>query len=198
MLRPVLGGALAALAFSFPAAALAQRLTPTVVAVVDTDRILRECTACRAAQAQLQTQLTTLQQRQQTLAAPLRTEAEAVQAAVRALPAGRQPDAALSKRITDLQARQNTANQELGRGEQNIQSIQAHVVQQLTTRLQPIINQVMTTRGASIVVSRGAVLSVAPAIDVTNDVLTQLNAALPAVSVTPLPQQPAPAQPTGR
>ena len=191
MTKPILLAALAA-AVAIPAAAPAQRLNPAVVAVVDTSRIYNECTACRAAQGQLNTQLQTLRTRAQTLSAPLQTDAQGIQTAVNALN-GKQPDAALQQRITSLQQRQNTANQELTRGEQNIRSIQAHVAQQINTRLQPIINQVMQARGAALVVEKGATLAVSPSIDVTGDVLTQLNTALPSVSVTPLPQQAAPA-----
>ena len=185
-------------AFASPAAA--QRLNPAAIAVVDTDRILRECTACKAAQAQLQTQVTQLQQRQQQLSAPLQTEAQQLQQQVGALQ-GKQPDAALQQRIQALQVRQNQANEELGRGEQNVRSIQANVLQQINAKLGPIVNAVMGTRGASLVVDRGSVLAAAPTVDVTNDVLAQLNQQLPTVSVTPLPQAQQPAQrqqPQGR
>lgn len=182
--------AMAALVLLAPVAASAQRLSPAVVAVVDTDRILRECTACRAAQATLQGQVQQLQTRQQQLAAPLQTEAQSLQTAVGALQ-GKQPDAALQARIQSLQTRQQSANQELGRQEQTLRSTQQHVVQQINTRLGPIINGQLATTGATIIVDRGAALAVAPAIDITNAVLAQLNQQLPSVSVTPLPQQPA-------
>lgn len=191
--------ALAALALS-AAPAVAQKLPNATIAVVDTDRILRECTACRAAQTQLQAQVQQLQQRQQTLAAPLQTEAQQLQTQVQALQ-GKQPDAALQQRIQALQTRQNQANEELSRGEQNLRSIQQHVLQQINQRLGPIIDATLTARGASVVLDRGSVLAVAPTVDLTNDVLAQLNTQLPSVSVTPLPQpaqQPAQQQPQGR
>ncbi len=198
-MRNLTMAAVTALALLAPAAASAQRLNPAVVAVVDTDRILRECTACRAAQTQLQTQLTTLQQRQQALAGPIQTEAQSIQTAVQAL-AGKQPDAALQGRITALQQRQNTANQELGRQEQTLRSTQQHVVQQINTRLGPIIQAQLAPTGASIIVDRNATLAAVPAVDITNTVLAALNQQLPSVSVTPLPQQAQPAQqqPQGR
>lgn len=180
--------------------AVAQRLNPAVVAVVDTDRVLRECTACRAAQTQLQTQVQQLQQRQQQLAAPLQTEGQQLQQQVQALQ-GKAPDAGLQQRIQALQTRQNAANEELGRGEQNLRSIQAHVLQQINAKLGPIVNGMLASRGATVVVDRGSVLAAVPTIDVTNDVLAQLNQQLPSVSVTPLPaqaQQPAQQQPQGR
>lgn len=186
----------AALAALVPAAAPAQRLNPAVVAVVDTQRIFSECTACTAAQTQLQSQLDALRTRAQTLAQPLQTEQQSIQTAVNALN-GKQPDAALTQRIQSLQTRQNQANQEIQQGEQNIRSTQAHVAQQITQRLNPILNTVMQNRGATVVLDKGNTLAASAAIDVTNDVMAQLNQQLPSVSVTPLPQQ-QPAQPTGR
>ena len=107
--------------------ALAQRAPAAVVVVVDTDRVYRECNACRTAQTQLQSQVTGLRNRQQALEAQLRPEGQAIQTAVNAL-AGKQPDAALTNRVKAFQQRQEQANQELARGQQNIQSIQANVV----------------------------------------------------------------------
>jgi len=190
------GAALAVLAAAIPAAAPAQRLSPAIVAVVDTGRVFRECTACRAALTQLQTQQTQLRTRAQQLGQPLQTEGQAIQTAINALN-GKQPDAALQQRITAFQSRQNSAAQEIQRGEQNLQSIQANVNQQIGNRLGPIVNQVMAARGATVVVDKQATLANSAAIDVTADVLAQLNQQLPSVSVTPLPQQQQ-QQPTGR
>jgi Skp family chaperone for outer membrane proteins len=193
-----IGSALAALSLAIPAAAPAQRLGAAVVAVVDTDRISRECNACRAAATQLQTQGTTLRTRAQTLQQQLQTQGAPIQTAVNAL-SGKQPDAALQQRITAFQTQQRNAEQELARGEQNLRSVQAHVQQQIGTRLVPIITTVAQARGANIAVDRSAALFAAPALDITNEVLTQLNTQLPSVSVTPLPQQPGQAaQPPGR
>jgi Skp family chaperone for outer membrane proteins len=189
--------AASAISVALAAPAAAQRLSPAVVAVVDTDRISRECTACRAAQTQLQTQGTTLRTRAQTLQTQLRTAGQPIQTAVNALN-GKQPDAALQGRITAYQTQQNNAAQEIERGEQNFRSIQANVSRQISERLIPIINTVSGTRGASVTVDRGAVLFAAPTLDITNDVLAQLNQQLPSVSVTPLPAAPQAARPQGR
>jgi len=184
-------GAATALALAAPAAVPAQgRIGPAVVAVVDTDRISRECTACRAAQTQLQAQTNTLRTRAQQIQQQLRTTGQPIQTAVNAL-GGKQPDAALQARITAYQTQERNAQQELARGEQNLRSTTLHVQQQIGTRLQPIINTLMQSRGANIVVDRSTTLANAPALDITNDVLARLNQQVPSVSVTPLPQQPA-------
>lgn len=182
------GTALAVLAAAVPAAAPAQRIGPAVVAVVDTDRISRECTACRAAAQQLQTQEATLRTRAQALQTQLQTEGQPIQTAVNALN-GRQPDAALQQRITAFQTKERSAQQELATGQRNLQSTQLNVNQQIGARLVPIITSVAQARGANMAVDRGSALFAAPALDITNDVLTQLNQQLPSVSVTPLPQQ---------
>ena len=193
------GAALAAIALAVPAAAPAQKAPAAAIVVVDMDRVYQECTACRAANAQLQTQLQQIQQRAQQLAAPIQTEGTSIQTAVRALN-GRQPDAALQARITALQTKQNQGNQEIQGREQTLRSMQANVAQQINARLNPIITQVMTARGANVALDVNATLARAQGLDVTADVLTQLNQQLPSVTVAPLPagQQPAQQQPQGR
>ena len=184
-------------ASALAAPAVAQRAPAAVVIVVDTARVYRDCNACKTAQTQLTSQVNALRTRQQTLEGQLRPEGQAIQTAVTAL-AGKQPDTALQNRIKAFQQRQEQANQELSRSQQNIQSIQANVVRQINERLQPIINQVMTQKGANIAVDQEATLGHAQAVNVTNDVLAALNTALPSVSLTPLPQQQPQQTPQGR
>jgi Skp family chaperone for outer membrane proteins len=187
----ILAAALTASAIALPTAAVAQRAPAAVIVVVDNGRIFEECTACRAAVTQLQTQATQLQSRQQALVGPLRTEAQSIQTAAEALK-GAQPGAALQARARALQTRQDAANAELQRLQQNLQSSQQNVRRQIEARLGPIISSVMTARGANVAVDTEATLARSPSLDVTNEVLAQLNTQLPAVSVTPLPQQAAP------
>ena len=169
-----------------PSAAMAQQRGG--VLVVDTDRILAECTACRAAATQLQSQATTLRNRAQTLQQQLTTEGQPLQTSVNAL-SGKAPDAALKARIEAFQRKEAAARQEVANGERNLQSIQAHVQQQLGTRLIAIVEQSRARRGAAIAIARGSTLASDTTADITGEVLTALNQQLPAVSVTPLPQQ---------
>jgi outer membrane protein len=189
--------ALAASALAFPSVAVAQRAPAAVVVVVDSDTIYRDCTACRTAQASLKSRVATLQTRQQTLANQLRPEGQAIQAAIQALN-GKAPDAALRTRAEAFQKKQDDANQELSRGQQNLQSIQANVVRQINERLNPVITQVMAARGANIAVDVDATLGHTQGVDVTAEVLAALNRALPSVTLAPLPQQAQQQQPQGR
>jgi len=199
------GAAMAALSLALPGVAQAQRTPNAVIVVVDSDRIFRECTACKAAQTQLQGMVTSARTRATQLGQPLQTEAQSIEQAAAALrnqtgAARTAAETALNTRMQQFQQRQTTAQQEVARLEQNIQSTQQNVLRQINVRLNPIITQVMNARNANLALDVSATLARAGALDVTNDVMTALNAALPSVSVTPLPaaQQPAQPQPQGR
>ncbi|MFN3388202.1 MAG: OmpH family outer membrane protein [Allosphingosinicella sp.] len=194
----VFGAAIAAFSLTVPGTASAQRNASPIL-VVDIGRVSTECTACRAAQQQIQTQATQLQQRQQQLAQQLQAQGQPLETAVNALN-GKQPDAALQQRIQTFENQRTAAAQELqGRGQQ-IESTSAHVNQQITDRLRLILEQIRASRNASVVLGKGGTWASAPAVDVTNEALTALNQQLPSVSITPLPQpaQPAQPQPQGR
>ena len=190
----------AALAASvLPTVASAQAVPAAVVAVVDLDRVTSECNACKTANAALRSQLTALQSRQQALATPLETEQKSIQAAIDALPQGKEPDAALQTRIKSWQSRRDQGAQEIARGEQQLQRNQAYVNKQVHDKLGPIYQQVMQRRGANIMIDVGATLATATSVDVTNDVIAALNSAMPTLQTTaPAQATPQRQQPQGR
>lgn len=179
---------------AIPGTASAQR---AAILIVDTDRILNECTACRAASTQLQSQVQQGRTRAQQLEASLKPEAVTLEKAVQAL-GNKQPDAALQQRVNAFRTKQQQGATELQNRERSIQSTQQHVQQQIGTRLVQVVEQSRARRQASVVLSKGSTLASDNAIDITGEVLAALNQLLPAVSVTPLPQQQQPARPQGR
>jgi Skp family chaperone for outer membrane proteins len=166
-----------------------------VVGVVDTDRIMRECTACVAANTQLQAQLTQLQQRAQALRTPIQTEGQAIETALRALPQGQSPDQALTQRITAFQTQQQAAQTEIGTRQQQVERNVAFVRQQVGQRIEPAIQQVMQQRGATIAVDAAATLAISPTVDITAAVLAIVNQNTTPLNVNAPPPQQAPAQP---
>jgi Skp family chaperone for outer membrane proteins len=192
MNKKLLGAAIAAFAITAPAVALAQ--SGPAVLVVDIERIGAECNACKVAGGQFQAIYTQAQQRGQALNAQLLAARTPIQTAVNALN-GKAPDAALQAKITAYQAQENSAGQELNATQQRLQSIQANIQRQIGEKLGPITDAVLKARGAQIVLARNSTLANADSVDVTNDVLAQINAQLPSISVTPLPQPPAAAAP---
>jgi outer membrane protein len=192
MKKIILGATFSALALGVPGIAHAQKVPAAVVVVVDTDRVYRECTACVSAQTQLQALVTSSRNRAQELGQPLQTERQSLEEAAQALrnqtgSARTSGETALNTRLQAFQQKQTAAQQELAQLEQNIQSTQANVLRQINERLNPVISQVMSARGANVALDTNATLARGANLDVTNQVLAQLNAALPSVSVTPLP-----------
>ena len=190
----VLSAALAAAIMAVAAPAAAQNVPAATIAIVDLERVTSECTACKTANAALQSQVNALRARQTALATPLEAESKALQAAVNAL-GSRQPDAALQARITAFQTKQQQGSQEIVRQQQQIQRNQAYIQQQIGTKLGPIYQQVMQRRGANVMLEIGSTLASGGSLNVTNDVLAALNAALPRIQTTAPAQQ---QQPQGR
>ncbi len=170
--------ALAAMALAAPGMGQAQQLPPAVIAVVNIESIIdgpSACTSCAAANAQIQGQVTQLQQRAQQLQSQLQAEETQLQTAINALPQGQQPDAALQARIQTFQALQQSSNNEIAARRDQIQRNVAFLHQQEGQRLQPALATIMTQRGATMVVDRAAALEVSPAVDVTAQVLAIMN-----------------------
>src|SRR6478672_11633807 len=102
-----------------PTAASAQAVPAAVIAVVDLERVTASCNACKTANAALTSQVNALKTRQQTLAAPLSTEGQALEAAGKALN-GKAPDAALQARAKAYQTKLQQAQQEMARRGANV------------------------------------------------------------------------------
>lgn len=180
----------AVLAAAAPASA--QQVGPSKVAVADLDRITRECNACKTAGAALQQQVQAYEARAQQLQGQLRPEAQYLDGAIKAL-AGKEPDAALKTRIENFQKSQQAAGQELQGQQQTIQRNQAYVREQLLEKLQTLYVPTMTKRGANVLVETGTTLAYDPSLDVTNDLLAAVNAALTTLNPVAPAQQAAPA-----
>jgi Skp family chaperone for outer membrane proteins len=183
MNKILISGAIFALAL--PTAVSAQAAGS--ILIVDSDRVMSECTACKSAASQLQSKQATLRARAQTLQTQLQTEGKPIQAAVDALN-GKAPDAALQAKITAFQTKERSAQQELATSTRTLESTAANVQQQIGSKLVTIVETVRARHSAAIVLAKNSTIANDNSIDVTNEVLTNLNTQLPAVSVTPLPQ----------
>jgi Skp family chaperone for outer membrane proteins len=181
---------------ALPQVAAAQNLPAPVIAVVDANRAASECNACRTAVTQLQQQAQGVQALRTQLSTPLQTEGQQLETAVRAL-AGKQPDAALTKRINDFRTKQQQAEQQIAGRVQTLERNQAYAVQQINTRLGPAIEAVQGRRRATVVLDTGSVLKFSPSIDVTADVIAELNRTLTSVATT-APAQTQQQNPQGR
>src|SRR5689334_9100530 len=178
-----------------PSAAMAQSLPSAVIAVVDVETVTNECNACKTAVATLRSQATAEDSREKALVGPLQAEQKSLQAAIDALPQGKEPDAALKARANAFQAKYEQAQQSAANGRAQLQRNSQYVNKQIADKLNPIFQQVMVRRGANILIEQGSTLATAKTVDVTGDVLAALNTALPSIATT---APAAPAQPQGR
>jgi Skp family chaperone for outer membrane proteins len=187
----VLFAAAAAAFFAVPTVAAAQALPAPVVAVVDVQKAMTTCNACKTALGQLEAQLKGLKTLQTSLQAPLQTEARALQTAANALN-GKPADAALSARVEAFEKKQADAQRQLQTREQAFQRNRSFVLQQINTKMEPVLTSVLARRNATVMLDAGTVIRFAPAIDVTNDVVAGLNTSLTSISTTAPAQAAAP------
>ena len=185
----LIGAAIGALAATTAIVAHAQPVPGAVIAVIDTDRIRANCTACVTVIATLRTQGQQLEARTSQLATPLQTEQQALQAVVGALPQGGQPDAALAARIQAFQRNQQAAETEIGQGRQRLQRNVQYIREQIDTAINAATPDIMRARGANIAIDRGVTIATAPTVDITDAVLGAVNARLTTIN----PNAPAPA-----
>ncbi len=170
------------IAGALPATVLAQAATPATIIVVDIERVVSQSAAGKAAMGEIQGKVTALQTRANALQGQLKTEADAIQAgqANKSL-AG----PALDTRVKAFGQKQQSAQQELGRLENEIQRSRQFVLQQISDGVGPIVSQIMKERGANIALPKGATLQHAASLDVTTEVISRLDKSLPKVSTTP-------------
>ena len=165
----------------------AQQRTPAaVIVVVDMERVVVQSAAGKQAQSEIQTRVTALQTRAKALEGQLKTEADAIQAgqANQSL-AG----PALETRVKAFGERQQAAQREVGQAESDIQRSRQFVLKQISDAVNPILTVVMREKGANLAMPVGATLQHGASLDVTAEVISRLDKALPRVSTTP-PAQP--------
>jgi len=192
MMKNASMSAVAALLLAMTSApAVAQTLSPPVIVIVDLDRVVNESAAGKTAATEIQGKISALQARANTLQTQLKTDADSIQAgqANKTL-AG----PALEQRAQAFGQKQRAAEQEVQRLEQDVQRSRQFVIKQINDAAQPIITQVMRERGASIALAEAATHQHSASLDVTSDVISRINTALPRVSTTP-PAAPAGTQP---
>jgi Skp family chaperone for outer membrane proteins len=170
------------IAGALPATVLAQAAPPATIIVVDVDRVVSQSAAGKQATSEIQAKVNALQSRANTLQGQLKTEADAIKAgqANKTL-AG----PAFDTRVQAFGQKEQSARQELGRLEGEIQRSRQFVLQQISDGVGPIVSQLMKERGANIALPKAATLQFSSGLDVTAEVISRLDKALPKVSTTP-------------
>ncbi|OBX18242.1 hypothetical protein A9995_12130 [Erythrobacter sp. QSSC1-22B] len=172
----------ASLAVAVFAAAPASAQVQGNIGVVNIPLAIAQTNALRTAFQQVgttyQTQITTIQQRQQqieTLLTQLDTNRdggldEAEQAAAQATPQWQQ--------IQQIE-------QEVGQLSNQIDLARVYALEQILRQYSPVLQQVVTQNQVQMVITPDAVIYSAPAADMTTKIVAALNTAVPSVQTTP-------------
>ncbi len=83
----------------------------------------------------------------------------------------------------DLQAKEQAFQRRVGDRQNQLQQALVNAQTQVEQTLTPILKELMSQRGANVLLDRGAVVYASGEIDITNDVIQRLDQALPHVKV---------------
>jgi outer membrane protein len=158
------------------------------VLVVNVGRVFEESAAGKAAIAQLRPQVDQLTQRQRSYQEQFQREERAIQQSAAQNQPGKAPAtpiATLQQRARDLQQREQTANTELQGRQQALQASDNSVRRQILEGMTPIVNALLKEHNASVAIPTSVALGNVAGVDVTTDVISRLDRALPRVSTTP-------------
>lgn len=102
----------------------------------------------------------------------------------------------LQTQATTLRTRQEAAQKELNTIYMPVAKAQAFAEEQIYGKLDAAIKSAMTKKKIALVLSPQAAVSYQPVADITNDIVAELNTAIPSASITP-PANWQPGQPAG-
>ncbi|RVT42094.1 OmpH family outer membrane protein [Sphingobium algorifonticola] len=169
------------------ATAPATAQSKTSIAVANLPQAVASSTAYTTARTQMNTtykaQIDAVTARRTAIEADLKTKGEALQAAINA--AGGKPTPALETQYQQYQQQTQTYQQELQRLSQPVALANAYVEEQITAKLSDALKAAMTKTKVDLVLSPEATVSYQPTVDITAAVVTELNALVPSVGITP-------------
>ncbi|BAV65832.1 OmpH family outer membrane protein [Sphingobium cloacae] len=176
-----------------PVSALALSAVPAAaqskqgIAVADIQRAVATSNAYTAARTQIQTtykaQIDSFTARKNAIDADLRAKSTALDAALKA--AGGKPTPAIQTQYEAAQTAQQNGQAELQRLGEPIALANAYVEEQISAKLSDALKNAMTKSKVDLVLGPDATVSYQPAVDITQAVVTELNALVPSVSITP-------------
>lgn len=202
--------ALAAGVALMPVAAHAQAAAPAAgtngnIAVLDLEQAVADSAAYKAANAQIQASYKAQITAYQTRETALQAEMQGLQTEIQNLQKANTPKATLDAKVAAAQTRARAAQAELQRLALPFARPDAYVQEQIQGKMDQAVKAAMTAKKVGILLKPEAVMAFMGGMNLTPDVVTQLNALIPSASITPpanwqpgqADQQPA-AAPAGR
>jgi len=188
LLKPALAAGLATAALAAPAALAPAAAQQAGIGVVSPQAVIVNSTAFQTAQQQRPTtykaQIDQANARRTAIATQLQPLYEKLQNESRAANAA-QNQASLQQQYNQIQQIEAAGQQELNQILGPVQLSQAYVEEQITDQLSTAIQNAATKKNVSLVISPDSVLYATAAYNMNQDVLTELNALIPAAQLVP-------------
>lgn len=186
-----------ALAFSFSATTLATPFATaqgTTVAIIDQARIMRDSAAGKDIQTKLVAIGTSMEQELAPTATSLSTEGQSLETRTANLTQQQiLANEALKTEVTNYARKAQEFNIKRQIASQELTMTERKAWSDFYTALRPVLQEVVTERGAQIMIDRADVTYADPAIDVTALVISKMDSKTPTISVVrqKMPTQPA-------
>ena len=188
---------LAALAISFSAATVVAPVATaqgTKMIVIDQAKIMRDSRAGKDIQTKMQSIESSIERELKPTADALNTEGRAIEAKTKNMtPDAMRADAALKAQVTNYARKAQEFNIKRQIAAQELQLTERKAWGDFFTKLRPILQEVVTERGAQVMFDRASVTYADPSIDATALVISKMDSRVPTISVIRqrMPTQPA-------
>jgi len=166
--------------FIFAASAMAQ----STILVVDTQRVLRDSEVGKHIARQLKTIGSSMEAEAKAKASPLESKGKSLEAQLKGVtPQSLQANTALQQQIKSFRQDQQAVQVDVAYKQKEMQITEAKAVQKVQERLRGILKSIVAERNADVVLERSLVIYGDP-VDVTDTVISRLNAQMKTVPVT--------------
>ncbi|MFM7027229.1 MAG: OmpH family outer membrane protein [Chakrabartia sp.] len=175
--------------FAFAASALALApLAPATaqsVAYTDVQQVIGMSQAARTADQQMRVTYKATYEQIETRSRVLQAELNAMIVKFQADQKANANNPSLPTQAKAIQEKQRAAQEELSKLSDPIERVNAYVLEQIDGKLDAAVTAAMGKKKVALLIQKGAVIKNTPGTDLTPDILTELNALVPSVSITP-------------
>jgi Skp family chaperone for outer membrane proteins len=178
----------AVLAVSMTAAPIAAHAANAAVVVVDVDRIYKESNVGKYAQGQLKTIASGVDAELGPIARTLQTDEEAFNAKVQGkseaqVKAALASDKDLAAKYMAIMQRRQAFDDKRALRTQELSATNQKALADVGAKAQPVVVEIMKKKGASIVLEKNSTVANSADVDITNDVLTELNKSVQSIPI---------------
>ena len=191
-MKTMLTAATIATALILPQAVFAQAAAPAAApvasapaypAIADFGAAVRSSKAYQTAASQVQAQYKTQIDAYNAQSQPLQAELQRMADEIRALQQANTPEATLNQKVQAFQARQQAIQAQLAPAAAPFERPLAYAEEQITAKLDQATRNAMNAKRVNILLRPEAVAFAMPTSNITGDIVQQLNALVPTVSV---------------